>query len=239
MTAKTEDDISSLEVYVYEATEDNIYVHHDVILPTYPLCIEWLNYNTNPSAEDDGARRGNMVAVGTFDPDIEIWDVDVVEIMYPNAILGGSRVNKKEEKKKKKKKKKKEKKNANDEYHVDAVMCLSANRLQRNLLLSGSADTTVKLWDLSKGSTTSCFKSYSFHNDKVSTLQWHPTEAFYGLTGSYDRTVHATDFRTVDGKGAKWNFNNDVENLKWDPHDPNCFYVFYLTIPQLTIGYNR
>src|SRR5271156_6652316 len=224
VAAKTEEDISSLEIYVYESTEDNIYVHHDIMLPALPLCVEWLNYNPNTNVEDDGSRRGNMVAVGTFDPDIEIWDLDVIESVCPDAILGQSSkpttpVSKKKDKKKKKRKV------ANDEFHVDAVMCLSANRLQRNLLLSGSADTTIKLWDLQGGSTDKCAKSFGYHKDKVSAVEWHPKEAFYALTGGYDRIVVAADFRTMQGQGATWKFDSDVEGLKWDPHDSNYFYV--------------
>src|SRR5277367_250690 len=108
------------------------------MLPSFPLCVEWLNYNVNTSVEDDGTRRGNMVAVGTFDPDIEVWDLDLVESMYPDAILGQGadkgkepeNVENKEKEGKKKKKKKKKKKNrvgVNDKFHVDAVMSLSAN----------------------------------------------------------------------------------------------------------------
>ena len=180
---------------------------------------------------------GNMVAVGTFDPDIEIWDLDLLESMYPDAILGAGADKGKEvttPPKKGKKKKKKRGKGVNDKFHVDAVMCLSANRLQRNLLLSGSADSTVKLWDLTSGSTSSCVKSYSLHTDKVSAVQWHPTEAFYALSGSYDRFVSAADFRTADGKGAKWKFDSDIEGVKWDPHDSNYFYVSLLKYVLMT-----
>jgi periodic tryptophan protein 1 len=196
------------------------------MLPSLPLCVEWLNYNVNTSAEDDGSRRGNMVAVGTFDPDIEVWDLDLVESMYPDAILGSSADKGKDlPTPTKKGKKKKKRLRVNDKHHVDAVMCLSANRLQRNLLLSGSADSTVKLWDLTSGSSSSCVKSFTFHSDKVSAVQWNPTEAFYALSGSYDRIVTAADFRTTDGKGAKWTFDSDIEGVKWDPHDSNYFYV--------------
>lgn len=45
LVAKTEDDVSHLEVHVYEEDTDNLYVHHDVMLPAFPLCIEWLGFS--------------------------------------------------------------------------------------------------------------------------------------------------------------------------------------------------
>ncbi|KAJ5819903.1 rRNA processing protein Pwp1 [Penicillium riverlandense] len=213
LAGKLEDEVAHLEVYVYEDQADNMYVHHDIMLPAIPLCLEWLDIPVGKNTE--GREQGNFVAVGTMEPDIEIWDLDVVDSMYPNAILGQG--GQPETKKKSKKKKPK----ANDEYHIDSVLGLAANRLHRNLLASASADRTVKLWDLN---TTSCAKSYSHHTDKVCSLDWHPKESTALLTGSYDRTVVAADMRAPDAQ-ARWGVDADVETVRWDPHDPNYFYV--------------
>jgi periodic tryptophan protein 1 len=218
LAAKVEDELAHLEVYVYEDSADNLYVHHDIMLPAIPLCVEWLDIPVSkPGVEKDSI--GNFVAIGTFDPDIEIWDLDTVDCMYPNAILGqGGNA---EEDKKKKKKKKKSKK-ANDEYHVDAVLALAANRKHRNLLASASADKTVKLWDLH---TAKCAKSYSYHTDKVCALSWHSVESTVLLSGSYDRTAAIADMRAPGEQPMKVGVESDIENVRWDPHDPNFFYV--------------
>ncbi|KAI8624651.1 WD40 repeat-like protein [Xylariaceae sp. FL1651] len=217
LAAKIEDELAHLEVYVYEDEADNLYVHHDIMLPAIPLCVEWLDIPVSkPGIEKDAT--ANFVAIGTMDPDIEVWDLDTVDCMYPNAILGqGGNPQEKEKKKKKKKSKK-----ANDEYHVDAVLSLAANRKHRNLLASASADKTVKLWDLQ---TTKCAKSYTYHTDKVCSLAWHAVESTVLLSGSYDRTVVAADMRAPDAKVPRWGVESDVENVKWDPHDTNFFYV--------------
>ncbi|EXJ94462.1 hypothetical protein A1O1_02858 [Capronia coronata CBS 617.96] len=232
LAAKVEDEVAQLEVFVYEDEADNLYVHHDIMLPAVPLCVEWINV---PVGNDAGKRTaGNFVAVGTMSPEIEVWDLDMVDSMYPNAILGqeptaevtgesdkqdgeGSKASSKKKSKKKKKKAK-----ANDEYHVDAVLALAANRHHRNLLASASADKTVKLWDLNTGK---CAKSYTMHSDKVCALDWHPTETTVLLSGSYDRTVIATDMRAPDAVAPKWVVEADVEKVKWDVHDPNFFFV--------------
>lgn len=217
LAAKVEDEMAHLEVYVYEDEADNLYVHHDIMLPAIPLCVEWLDIACGRLSVDKDA-QANFVAIGTMDPDIELWDLDTVDCMYPNAILGQGG-NPDDEKKKKKKKKSKK---ANDEYHVDAVLSLAANRKHRNLLASASADKTVKLWDLH---TAKCAKSYSYHTDKVCSLAWHSVESTVLLSGSYDRTVVAADMRAPDAKPSRWGVESDVENVRWDPHDPNFFFV--------------
>ncbi|KAL2369451.1 rRNA processing protein Pwp1 [Blastomyces gilchristii SLH14081] len=220
LAAKVEDEVAHMEVYVYEDEADNLYVHHDVMLPAIPLCLEWLDIPVGRNSEN--RTYGNFVAVGTMEPDIEIWDLDIVDCMYPNAILGQGGQEESSEAGTKKKKKTTKPKKANDEYHVDSVLALAANRQHRNLLASASADQTVKLWDLN---TTKCAKSYTNHTDKICALDWHPKESTVLLSGSYDRTVVAADMRTPDAKAARWRVESDVENVRWDPHDPNFFYV--------------
>lgn len=227
VAAKVEDEVAHLEIYVYEDEADNLYVHHDIMLPAIPLCVEWLDLPVGRGKTDTNS-VGNYIAVGTFDPDIELWDLDTIDSMYPNAILGqgsleetSSRTDPDSEHKKKKKRKKSKK--ANDSYHVDAVLSLAANRQHRNLLASASADKTVKLWDLT---TQQCAKSYSYHTDKVCSIAWHPTESTKLLSGSYDRTLVSADLRESNtSKSQRWGVESDVETVAWDPHDPSYFYA--------------
>ncbi|KAK9246937.1 WD40-repeat-containing domain protein [Lipomyces tetrasporus] len=233
LVTKTEDNLSHMEVYVYEETEANLYVHHDILLPSFPLCVEWLDVRIGRTRTADN-QQGNFAAIGTFEPTIEIWNLDVIDEMYPDAVLGNTsndtevipdkapKVKSNKKGKKKKAKNVSQEQKANDKYHVDAVLALSANRLHRNLLASGSADKTVKLWDLS---TLTCARSYSFHDDKVCSLAWHPEEGGVLLTGSYDRTVVASDMRLPDTQYRRWGVDTDVESAKWDIHDTNYFYV--------------
>ena len=100
VVAKTEDEISQLEIFVYEESEENLYAHHDLMLPSFPLCLEWLDFppisspaRRDPSASASGsatdpAQFGNFIAVGTLEPEIEIWSLDTVETMYPDMVLG-------------------------------------------------------------------------------------------------------------------------------------------------------
>lgn len=219
LAGRIEDEVAHLEVYVYEDEADNLYVHHDIMLPAIPLSVEWLDLPVGKTSAEPGS-RANFVAVGTMDPDIEIWDLDTIDCLYPNAILGKGADDKASEKPKKKKKKKS--KEPNDSYHVDAVLSLAANRQHRHLLASSSADSTIKLWDLN---TTKCAKSYFYHTDKVCSVAWHPQETAVLLSGSYDRTVVAADMRAPNAQAPRWSVESDVESVRWNPHEPHRFFV--------------
>ncbi|CDR99616.1 hypothetical protein [Sporisorium scitamineum] len=240
ITAKTEDDVSQLEAHIYAAQDANLYVHHDLMLPSFPLCLEWLDYTPARNSNDQNSNGtkppgevGNFIAVGTMDPEIEIWSMDVVDGMYPDAILGrkaetdalnaplGTG---------KKKRKQSKARIANEAYHVDAVLSLSWNPVARNLLASASADCTVKLWDLSRPHTSessTAFRSFASHTDKVQSVAWQ-CKAVGGeagaasganpavlLTGSYDKTIRIFDTRTPD-TAAVVQIGSDVESVVWN-----------------------
>ncbi|CDO54984.1 hypothetical protein DV451_003433 [Geotrichum candidum] len=239
LATRTEEELSTLEVYVFDdqanADEEgngatsNLYVHHDIMLPSFPLCVERIDYRVGKGRiESDPNAAGNFAAVSTFEPEIEIWNLDVVDSAYPDMILGqkpedaNAALTDADKKLKKKKKKKVIQKKINDQYHVDAVLSLSHNKIHRNLLVSGSADTTVKLWDLNNGV---CARNFGFHQDKVSAVQWNPVEGTILLSGGYDRNVIVSDLRVSDDSGRRaWQVEGDVEGIKWGNNGQD-FYV--------------
>ena len=237
VTAKTEDEISQLEIYVYDESEENLYVHHDLMLPNFPLCLEWLDFPPVASSKTATPGFGNYIAVGTLDPEIEIWSLDVLEAMYPASVLGRPETTKAHVPTAvgtgKKKRKKTKHRTPEKGYHVDAVLGLSWNKAQRNLLASASADRTVKLWDLSRSPVANgeggdneagAIRSFDVHKDKVQAVQWNAAEPSVLLTGSYDRTVRTFDSRAPTG-GVGAAVGSDVEALRWDPWEDYGFYV--------------
>jgi periodic tryptophan protein 1 len=68
VTATAESDHSNLEVYVYDHPTGTLYVHHEIMLASYPLCLQWI-----PLFEK---QKANMIAVGSFIPIIEVWDLN-------------------------------------------------------------------------------------------------------------------------------------------------------------------
>ncbi|KDP33212.1 hypothetical protein JCGZ_12734 [Jatropha curcas] len=212
--ARNEDEFSHLEVWIYEESEDgdsNMYVHHDIVLSAFPLCTAWLDCPLK------GEEKGNFIAVGSMEPSIEIWDLDIIDEVQPSLILGGV-----VEEKKKKKKGKKTSTKYKEGSHTDSVLGLAWNKHYRNILASASADRQIKIWDVATGK---CDITMEHHTDKVQAVAWNHHEPQVLLSGSFDHSVVMKDGRIPTHPGFKWSVTADVESLAWDPHSNHSFVV--------------
>ena len=232
VVAKTEDDFASLEIHVYDTKSGNLFVHHDIPLPAFPLCLAH-----GQIAMDGSSSGGNFCAVGTFEPGIEIWNLDVLNALEPSCVLGGEDTTYVDEvmkdnllrastgEKLRKSSQLADSTQLRPGSHTGAVMGLSWNQVHRHVIASGSADHTVKIWDVSHASGGDSSKAiagtFKHHNDKVQSVVWHPAEATILATGSYDRTVALLDARDSAGQNIKKvKIPSDCEALAWDPFHP-------------------
>jgi periodic tryptophan protein 1 len=254
LAARTDDDVSHLEVYVYEepilngTDESNLYCHHDLLLPAFPLCVSWMDCPT-----DGREGRANRVAVGTMYPGIEIWDLDVIDAVEPVATLGGyededirgggdgsegdgsededeNAVNAGKNKSKKKRTSSKKKKKASakkkpalkSDSHTDAVLGMSWNAQYRNVLASASADHTVRVWDIS---TQKSQHVLTHHTGKVQVAEWNPAEPTVLLSGGFDKRACVVDVRAPAKAAMAWDVGADVECAVWNLGEPTSFLV--------------
>jgi len=214
LASVSEDDgISHLDVYIYSKNGD-IFVHHDYLLPAFPLSMAWLDFPVGGKELSGNKTKTNMVAVATFEPFIELWDLDIVDLPAPVALLGGPEDPE-------------DIGNCNEPgtklvpgSHTDSVLTLSWNRHQKNLIASGSADTTAKLWDLNNGR---CLKTFNFP-DKVSSVLWNPVEPSVLASGCYGGTLIITDAR-AENSNATAKLTTDIESISWLPA-PHHNHIF-------------
>ncbi|XP_041974303.1 periodic tryptophan protein 1 homolog [Aricia agestis] len=200
LVGHVESDASVLEVYIFNKDEGSFYVHHDIILPWFPLCIEWLSHDPSDT------QPGNLCALGGMDPVIQVWDLDIENCLEPAFKLG-----------KKPSKKKKIKRVG----HKDAVLDLSWNRNFTHILASGSADNTVLLWDLDQGTPHT---KLDYFEDKVQSVSFHPLEAQTLGAGACDGRARVADCRSPDAHRA-WALAPEIERFTWDARNPFCFAI--------------
>ena len=99
----------------------------------------------------------------SFNPAIEIWNLDVLDPLEPSATLGGIKdgeLGGAAGKKKSSKRGKKSIPKMRPGSHTDAVMSLSWNKLYRQALASGSSDNLVKIWDVT---THKCSHTWDYY----------------------------------------------------------------------------
>lgn len=204
-------EMCTVEVNLYNEGEGNSFVHHDFLLPSLPLCVEWIGFD--PTEENE---KGNYAAIGYMSNLIDIWDVDLLEPLEPALQLGNKPM----------KKKKKKKKNTEAQQklygHSDAVLSMAWNKTQKHILASGSADFTIELWDLTEGKPGA---TVTAHTEKVQTLNWHQFEPHNLLSGACDQTARLFDCRNPNTCNKTWTLDGEVEKVLFNTFSPLNFFV--------------
>ncbi len=200
-TLVNEDFVTTLQVWIYEEDEHNWVIHHDLPMNNLGLCLEHIAL---PSF-------ANCCAVGTFSPEIEIWDIETPDVVEPLVVLA-------EESTTKSKKKK--------EVEGRATLSLSWNKTYTQFLASGCEDSTAKIWDVTRPDAGPvCVLNH--HEDKVQVVQWNNFDSSVAnvlMTAGFDGSLHLVDPRNdndtlqfITEKGVA------IEAAQWNNQDPNTF----------------
>lgn len=188
LVGHVDDDLSTIDIYVFNKNDGDMYIHHDLMLQSPPLCVEWLSVDT-------ASGPGNMCVVGTMNPVVEIWDLDMINCVEPTSKLGRSK-----------------EKNAHKNFgHTDAVLCVAWNLELPHILCSGSVDKRALLWDLDNGKVAT---EINVFNEKVQALTWNPQSPFHLLTACADGYLRNFDCRGYN-QFQKFNLKSSVESITW------------------------
>jgi periodic tryptophan protein 1 len=200
----------------------DLYMHHEIVLKTPPLCLTRMYFD--PTANES---YGCYVAIGGTTSRIDVWDIDDFDPLEPVISLGSenydTRIGNCEHNSLKRAKKiNRSLVDKNRNGHFDSILCLCWNPLSRNVLASGSADHTVKIWEISK---KTCEHTHIYHEGNVNSVSWNPNEAHVLLTGSADRKTALIDMRSPHQVPITWLLSSSVNSVTWNPFDPSCFLV--------------
>jgi len=108
--------------------------------------------------------------------------------------------------------------------HLDSVLCLSIHPTEVNYLASGSADKTIKIWDLGK---QKCAREIKNHKDKVQVVQWNPHDPQSLLSAGFDGKAVITNSKNINEKIYLQFGNTEIESGCWSPIDQYlCYFAF-------------
>eukprot|EP00245_Coleochaete_scutata_P007090 TRINITY_DN2212_c0_g2_i3.p1 TRINITY_DN2212_c0_g2~~TRINITY_DN2212_c0_g2_i3.p1 ORF type:complete len:814 (-),score=235.64 TRINITY_DN2212_c0_g2_i3:767-3106(-) len=123
--------------------------------------------------------------------------------------------------------------------HDDDVHCVDWSARDSNLILTGSADNTVKLFDRRKmDAENGALHIFKQHSGSVLCVQWHPESASIFASSAEDGLVNCWDYSQVGKAVPKGRFGMDdseapaelffqhrghrskVVDFQWNPQDP-------------------
>ena len=106
--------------------------------------------------------------------------------------------------------------------HSSSVLSLDWNKLNDCNLFSGSADQTIKIWDLNK---LNCINTLKYHSNKVQEVVLKISDPNVLLSGGFDKQIFLFDIKKKykEKQLKKYNVDGEIETLKWHPLNENLF----------------
>eukprot|EP00698_Gefionella_okellyi_P026323 TRINITY_DN9977_c0_g1_i1.p1 TRINITY_DN9977_c0_g1~~TRINITY_DN9977_c0_g1_i1.p1 ORF type:complete len:444 (-),score=84.13 TRINITY_DN9977_c0_g1_i1:90-1235(-) len=140
----------------------------------------------------------NYAAVGLMKQSmVELWDLDVMNAVKPAMIL--------------------QRPAGTDESA--SVICLSWLHTVPTILISGAADGTVTVWNLTTGA---CEKTLQLHEKEVQSVALCPSSPGILASAGLDRQALITDLRAPSAC-VRYRLSADAEAICWRPNELQVF----------------
>ena len=194
---------------VEDAPDAEPYVHHDLMMPNIPLCIEYIDMTAHPL---NGTR--NILAVSCLESQMELWDIDSLDDRAPLAVFDekqGIVTNKTREM------------GEEIEKADTSVISISWNPNQQNIIATGSSDHCVRFWDISNMTLA---RTLQHHHGDVQVCSWNPVNSSVLATGGFANgnvkpTMFILDARQQQTVGSYY-CDCDMNEFLWNV-DGNLF----------------
>lgn len=202
---------SYLYIHTYETS--GLYVHRALSMPAKPLCCEFLEGIFVPDAGtvlNNGYVAFGYMHVGL----IEIFDLTDMDNEAPIATLGELIQSPAKLKRRKTRNK--------QEGHTAAVICMRKNPFNHWILATGSADFTVRIWDVSVPKTLAVL---THHTKPVQAIAWNHHDSQILASGGFDKQLVLVDCSDLSGSVRSVKTDHVIECLWWDRWSQHLLWV--------------
>jgi WD40 repeat protein len=202
--SKVQDGLCQIEIFAYDlkiaTTNERLFLHHEILMHTFPSSIAVVE-----------TEERSFVAVGCHDQSIQLWDINELDPSEPLKTLQDDCESNVCERTK------------TTSGNSRSISCLEHNHFSRGeILISGTNNGCVKLWDIKKGMCTNRMKH---HERKVSVISWNPQDFSVFFTAAQDCTIATLDSRIPGLLTASWQVTSEVEAGLWNNYDPATLIV--------------
>jgi len=237
-----DDDAEQATTNDEDEDEANLYVHHDTLLPAMPLCLEWGSYrpssssqlaSTSASATSDASAgaaadktRGSFIAVGTFDKQIEIWDLDLIDGLFPEAILGDDDTIAEAERADEEARQQLLQQESTPAPAADEDASMAVDGAPGTATNGGSNKKKKKPKHKKLAALASSVPATSayMHTDSVLSLAWNKSHRSLLASASADGTIKLWDLSDANCQKAIRSFDlfegKKVQSIQWNPVEP-------------------
>ncbi|CAG8482845.1 1542_t:CDS:2 [Ambispora gerdemannii] len=101
--------------------------------------------------------------------------------------------------------------------HYAPINTLDIDYVEGRYLLSGGADSEIRLYDLENNPNTNSIRSTAGHDYSVTCIKWDPSNCEYFISSSMDQTIKMWNIGAMEEKSIKsvltFNFDDHVYSL--------------------------
>ncbi|KST69438.1 NACHT and WD40 repeat domain-containing protein [Mastigocoleus testarum] len=165
--------------------------HIQALLPQLKseIIVEHSDYITSVCPSSDGTK----VLSGSFDKALKLWEVSTQNISTQNKLLNCL---------------------LTFDGHTEAIYSVYLSRDDK-LAISGSADKTIKFWNVQTGN---CIKTFEGHTNTVSSVVLSHDNSFV-ISGSFDKTLKIWDVETGECLSTLDEHQDAVRSVALSPDD--------------------
>ncbi|WBY61176.1 periodic tryptophan protein 1 [Plasmodium yoelii yoelii] len=219
LNGKIYNDVGTLELHLFNYDENIFNIYDDTIIDNYPLCMDVV--------KSSYYKNTNLVAIGTLNKDIGLWDINLMDSLEPVCYLGNHDntyddiyLNNKKNKKDKKNKKNKKKRKINVQEELPNVETKNEKEeavVYENVTIGNNPSNVEK----KKKNKNNLKNELEGHTDSVTCINISKMIPNLLSSGSKDHTIKLWDLSNLKILHTFDFHKKKINNLNFHEKDTN------------------